>query len=90
VRASIRVQARASACLPPRLLRRDGGGSAERGRQQRRQQGDAEAPPAHRSFSFSPAIRICGSTSGFSLRIVATGTPVWWAIEVSVSPVWTV
>ena len=58
--------------------------------QDREQERGAVAPAAHLSFSVWPAIRICGSTSGFSARISATGTPVLWAIAVRVSPLSTV
>ena len=43
----------------------------------------------HRSFSVSPAIRICGSTCGLSASIRTTGTPVRWAIAIRVSPLCT-
>src|SRR4029077_1864545 len=61
-------------------------GEREQDREQR-----ADPAPAHFcSFRVSPAIRICGSTSGFSAWSSATGMPVLWAIEVSVSPLCTV
>ncbi len=68
-----------------RLRRSDGSPGDQRSGDQ---PGEEEAPP-HRSFSFSPEIRIWGSTPGFSSRMTATGTPVSWAIEVSVSPLCT-
>ena len=69
MRASISAQARASTA---RLrLRRDARQPApERSASSAASRATPRRRAAHRSFSFSPAIRICGSTSGFSARIV--------------------
>ena len=75
MRASIRAQARASifggpAAAPGAAARESSSAVAKAAAIRRR------AGTVHLSFSFSPEIRICGSTPGLSFRICETGTPV--------------
>jgi hypothetical protein len=80
------VDERPGAGVEARRPVRCGGSGRRRGREQPDQQGQDEA---QRSFSLSPASRICGSTPGFSRSMPEIETPVLWAIELSVSPGWT-